>query len=343
MEEKILALLKTVNPGFTHVIVTPMDRTGNNKVFIVNSGSSVFFVKQFFESYEDKRNRFQAEISFIEYAHLCAPGKVPEMYAIDMENKFIIFENVVGDKLTVENINEDLILDAASFFSALNRPELKLTSGKKLLDASEACFSIRDHINLINQRIINLEKVDDNLNTASAFHTITGLIRKQFEEIKKQIIFHANLNGIDINLEIERENQVISPSDFGFHNCIMKGNNDLIFIDFEYAGWDDPAKVTGDFFSQLQVPVPENYFSLFVEKAFENLNNKAEVITRAKLLLPLYKIKWTCIAMNVFIPVNLERRLFSNPNIDVEVLKADQIQKAKTILNNIENSYNVIH
>jgi hypothetical protein len=47
--------------------------------------------------------------------------------------------------------------------------------------------------------------------------------------------------------------------------------------------------------------------------------------------------------MNVFIPVNLERRLFSNPNIDVEVLKADQIQKAKTILNNIENSYNVIH
>jgi hypothetical protein len=47
--------------------------------------------------------------------------------------------------------------------------------------------------------------------------------------------------------------------------------------------------------------------------------------------------------MNVFIPVNLERRLFSNPNIDVEVLKTDQIQKAKTILNNIENSYNVIH
>jgi hypothetical protein len=248
LEEKILALLKTVNPGFTHVIVTPVDRTGNNKVFIVNSGSSVFFVKQFFESYEDKRNRFQAEISFIEYAHLCAPGKVPEMYAIDMENKFIIFENVVGNKLKVENINEDLILDAASFFSALNRPELKLTSGKKLLNASEACFSIRDHINLINQRISNLEKVDDNFNTASAFHTITGLIRKQFEEIKKQIIFHANLNGIDINLEIEREIQVISPSDFGFHNCIMKGNNDLIFIDFEYAGWDDPAKVTGDFF-----------------------------------------------------------------------------------------------
>jgi hypothetical protein len=168
LEEKILALLKTVNPGFTHVIVTPMDRTGNNKVFIVNSGSSGFFVKQFFESYEDKRNRFQAEISFIEYAHLCAPGKVPEMYAIDVENKFIIFENVVGDKLKVENINDDLILDAASFFSALNRPELKLTSGKKLLDASEACFSVRDHINLINQRIINLEKVDDNFNTASA-------------------------------------------------------------------------------------------------------------------------------------------------------------------------------
>lgn len=343
LEEKILELLKGVNKKFSSVVVTPIERTGNNKVLIVTNGDSVYFVKQYFDSNLDNRNRFQSEVSFIKYAHLCTPGLIPEIYAVDENYKLIIFENIVGEKLTVEDINEELILKVASFFSDLNKTTFKLTDGKKIMNASEACFSIENHINLIDQRIISLEKTDENYNQDSAFFTIINSIRRHFEEIKLQVLTYAKLNNIEVNIEIEERNRVISPSDFGFHNCLKKEDNTLVFVDFEYAGWDDPAKVAGDFFSQLQVPVPEKYFDFFVDKAFENLSNKKEIITRARLLLPLYKIKWTCIALNVFIPVNLERRLFSNPNIDVASLKECQIHKAKAILNNIENSYNVIH
>ena len=148
---------------------------------------------------------------------------------------------------------------------------------------------------------------------------------------------------IDLDFEIQINDRVISPSDFGYHNCLKKDNNELIFFDFEYSGWDDPSKVIGDFFNQLQVPVSEKYFDFFVEKAFDNNANKKELIIRAKLLLPLYKIKWACIAMNIFIPINLERRLFSNPNLDILKYKQEQIQKAQKILINIQNMNNVIH
>ena len=39
----------------------------------------------------------------------------------------------------------------------------------------------------------------------------------------------------------------ISPSDFGFHNVLRRPGGHLVFLDFEHAGWDDPAKLFGDF------------------------------------------------------------------------------------------------
>ena len=34
-----------------------------------------------------------------------------------------------------------------------------------------------------------------------------------------------------------------------FTNIIKQNNNNLIFLDFEYFGWDDPLKLISDFFS----------------------------------------------------------------------------------------------
>ena len=38
----------------------------------------------------------------------------------------------------------------------------------------------------------------------------------------------------------------------------------LRFLDFEYAGWDDPAKLIGDFFCQPAIPAPHSEFERFV-------------------------------------------------------------------------------
>ena len=59
----------------------------------------------------------------------------------------------------------------------------------------------------------------------------------------------------------------MSPSDFGFHNALATPGGRLVFIDFEYAGWDDPAKLANDFFCQPAVPVDARFYDDFVARA----------------------------------------------------------------------------
>ena len=343
MEEKVKEILRTINEDVSSVVVKMIERTGNNKAAIIYTEKKTFFAKKYFNSTSDKKDRFQSEVLFFEYAKKCAPYFIPKIYAIDNASRIILFENIIGRSLKPEDINIESIISAAAFFSSLNIPEFKFNLRNKINSAAEACFSINAHLDLVERRILNLEKVvADNLKDINATQTIS-LIRGSFEKIKNHIMFYSKENMIDIDLEIQISDRVISPSDFGFHNCLKNENNELVFFDFEYSGWDDPAKVIGDFFNQLQVPVSEKYFDFFVNKAFENNLNKSELVIRAKLLLPLYKIKWACIAMNIFIPINLERRLFSNPNLDILKYKEQQIQKAQKILINLQNMNNVIH
>lgn len=343
MKEKVKDLLKSINQDVSSVFVDFIERTGNNKAAIIHAGKNVFFAKKYFNSNSDINDRFQSEVSLFEYAKECAPNFVPKIYAIDEIDRIILFEKISGKNVKSVELDTKLILSAATFFSSLNKPEFKFTLGSKINNAAEACFSINNHLNLVEKRIIILEKaIEDELENKNALSAI-NLIREAFEKIKGHILNYTNQNMIQLDLDIEINDRVISPSDFGFHNCLKKDNSDLVFFDFEYSGWDDPAKVIGDFFNQLQVPVSELFFQIFVEKAFENQKNKNELVARAKLLLPLYKVKWACIAMNIFIPVNLERRLFSNPNLDIINYKKEQIQKAKNILLNIQTNNNVIY
>ncbi len=41
---------------------------------------------------------------------------------------------------------------------------------------------------------------------------------------------------------------IVSPSDFGFHNALLDDGGAISFLDFEYSGRDDPAKLDLRFF-----------------------------------------------------------------------------------------------
>jgi hypothetical protein len=134
---------------------------------------------------------------------------------------------------------------------------------------------------------------------------------------------------------LETAQRCVSPSDFGFHNALAQPDGTPRFLDFEYAGWDDPAKMTGDFFAQLAVPVPTNFFDRFVHETTAAFPRPEELFQRARLLRPVYQIKWCCIALNVFLPVNLARRKFANPSLDENALKRAQLTKAANLFQSI--------
>ena len=50
---------------------------------------------------------------------------------------------------------------------------------------------------------------------------------------------------------------------------------------------------------------------------------------RAKLLLPIYRVKWVCILLNDFLPVGGSRRAFAGAGAEQEGRKVAQLAKAR--------------
>ena len=99
----------------------------------------------------------------------------------------------------------------------------------------------------------------------------------------------------------------------------------------------------GDFFGQIQVPVPREYFAGFMNQALSGLLGEEQLTKRAEIMSPAFQIKWACIALNVFLPVHLARRKFASPQLDVKELKRGQLVKAEAILKNFQTYIDGIH
>ena len=92
----------------------------------------------------------------------------------------------------------------------------------------------------------------------------------------------------------------LSPSDFGFHNALRQHDGSLRFLDFEYAGWDDPAKTMIDFCNQPDGLLPRALADMFRKRTIGTAAN--DLAARIRLLEPLYQLKWACICLNNFLP-----------------------------------------
>jgi hypothetical protein len=103
----------------------------------------------------------------------------------------------------------------------------------------------------------------------------------------------------------------ISPSDFGFHNALRRANGTLAFLDFEYAGWADPAKLVCDFLFQVAVPTPPRLHDVFMDQALRPFEDPDAVRERVAVLTPVYRVKWTCILLNEFVRSGRKRREFA--------------------------------
>jgi hypothetical protein len=119
--------------------------------------------------------------------------------------------------------------------------------------------------------------------------------------------------------------QILSPSDFGFHNTLVQDGR-LSFVDFEYAGWDDAAKLACDFICQPELPVTAAQGEQFVAELQAALPGLDALAERVAQLLPVHRLKWCCILLNEFRPEFRQRR--AHAGLASEGLQAAQLRKA---------------
>ena len=311
--------------------IEPIHQGGNNQLYHITNSSQDFVLKKYFQHPEDKRNRLAAEFSFLEFAHKTTPQFVPKPFSKNDLEFTALYEFIDGIKIRSEQeVENHHIAACGEFVAGLN--QLSKYDVSSITNASEACFSINDHLNTIDKRISELAT---NTTLDIQLNKVLSKIQDHWFSIKEKVLNECDALQISVEAILPLKNRVISPSDFGFHNAIIQETGLIKFIDFEYAGWDDPAKLVGDFFGQVAIPINKKHVDIFIGSCFQHLLLSEIDTIRICLLIDSYKIKWCCIVLNIFLEKNLNRRLFSNPNLDIATLKSTQLSKSTKILESL--------
>jgi hypothetical protein len=309
----------------------PVKGGGNNRVMLAKTtdGETALF-KSYFQSEDDCRDRFRHEQALHRLGAALGIKNIPQMWAADEKERLVLFEFIEGRKLSACEILQPEVRACAKFFFHLNEGRT-LPLAETIPIASEACFSIASHVALIDRRVDRLKQslLFDAAPHREARAWITRELIPKWEKIRTAILKTSSLHE-----PLSESLRCFSPSDFGFHNAIQSPKG-LMFFDFEYAGWDDPAKMVCDFFCQPEVPVSSTHLQSFVETTCISGWDLTDYKRRVEVLLPAYRIKWACIILNVFLSVGAQRRRFADAQLTTELAFQKQLLKAQQQVANL--------
>jgi len=314
----------------------PLKGGRNNKAFKLKMGMDEYFLKSYFFSYEDQRDRLYHEFSFTNFAWSNGIHSVPEPLAKLPGRRMALYEFIKGKIANYRETTDKDICQAIDFIVSLNRCRRR-DLAVKLPPASEACFSVKDHVKstaLRVNRLLQIESIDDYSDAARK--QINQRLLPLWDEVIKNIEEQRGKNPL-LDEILSAEQRWISPSDFGFHNAIEEENGEIRFIDFEYAGWDDPAKLLCDFANQPDRILKSSLSLKFIRNIIAADVNPEFLKYRYALLEPLYQIKWACIILNDFLPNSDMRRRFTLV-ADNDENKRSQLEKLDMMLHRADRT-----
>ncbi|MCD8554283.1 phosphotransferase [Seleniivibrio sp.] len=296
-----------------HCELAPLKSGRNNRVFRFGSDGQ-YVLKVFFKHQTDTRDRYRSETEFLTMMNSARSKSVPALLRLLPELNAEIAGYIDGFKVEQENLTENDVLTAADFLLEMNSEK---HNRAPLGNASEACFSIKDHFAAVAGRVERFRNMSPKTSVEKEAAEILAWTTDSLEKLKNEYAMEHD----------ETADRIISPSDFGYHNAIRTNEGSTVFIDFEYAGWDDPAKTVSDFFLQPDSAPDFRFRKLFMEKTSYLVNNKNDFEIRCDILTKLYARKWIFIMLNEFSADDLLRRNFADHQ---ETAQRQEQQLAKT-------------
>ena len=302
----------------------PLTGGANNRIHRARTSSGHdFIVKQYFTPANDTRDRYQSEHSFYSFAWETANVRcIPEPLAWDETDRLGAFALIEGTRLA--RANTDDVNAALDFFTQLNHAR---TRADALRPAAETCHTLAEHLTTVQSRMDRLASIEGNdpVDAEARAFVHDELLPAWQNALHHPVLVSALADESD-SVPLPR---CVSPSDFGFHNTLRRTDGSLVFFDFEYAGWDDPAKLVCDFFCQPAIPAPIECYDNFVARVATALGcaSPAVLAARCRLLLPVYQLKWCTILLNEFLPAGNRRCGFAG-SADTVARKTTQLAKA---------------
>ena len=301
----------------------------NSRVYRLSvDPSRSYALKAYFRDPSDSRSRMSTEFTSLSFLWQNGVRNVPKPLFFSQEHSCAIFEWIEGHRIGPDDVTDKEIYSATCFLSRL--AGLRSRAGSESLGpASEACFSGRAIVENLGHRLNPLLAHPDNPDLRTF---LASELMPAFERISN---WSRRRLGDAFDAELSLQERTLSPSDFGFHNALQRGSGEVLFLDFEYFGWDDPAKTISDFLLHPAMNLSSTFKRQFATSVVEDFSGCSSLAERVKAFYPLFGLKWCLILLNEFLPEHLLRRRFAGMNNqDRRQRQSEQLAKAKHMLGN---------
>ena len=324
--------------------VAALERIGggrNSRVFRVETPQSrSFAMKLYYRHDTDARDRLGTEFGAFRFLWQRGLRQVPQPIAADPKRGCAIYEFVEGERFSGNQVAARDIDEAADLICALKALRAHPES-QKFGPASEASFSINGIVENVRQRrrrLCGAQTTPDALSALNSF--LAGEFAPAFEKIQQWSLSRLQPAQIRNDQEIPMSERTLSPSDFGFHNALRRRGGQIVFLDFEYFGWDDPAKLVSDFLLHPAMEISTELKRRFAMCVLDNFAENCQLLPRIEAVYPLFGLKWCLILLNEFLPADLQRREFAQrAELDREDVQMKQLEKARRMLGRLQDEY----
>lgn len=308
----------------------------NSRCYHLQCVDENYVLKFYFQSPNDARDRLGVEFKALSFLWDHGVRSIPQAILMDRESRSAVYQYLAGAPLRYEDIGVNEINDLIDFLGKIN----ELRGDPKVLEfgpASEACFSLGGIMTSIEDRLKRFNQVEGH----KALRDFLKLeFMPLFTDARKWIEKTAGEYHIELPEELGKPERILSPSDVGFHNALRDDQGKIIFLDFEYFGWDDPAKLAVDFLLHPAMDLSDDLKIYYVRKVRALFPEQKTLKERIILTYPLFGLKWCLILLNEFIRDDSARRHFASEGFyDPAAIQKQQLEKARKIRQKIKLSY----
>ncbi len=301
--------------------VIPGGRGGNNRLERVEAEDGrVFALKSYPASTGDSRDRLGTEFAALTFLKVHGVAEVPTALARDQDGRHGLYQWIEGAPVEAPTESD---IDAALAFTARLHGLRHAEAAVALPWASEAATSGAELLRQVDARLERLRQV------AQDHPGLGDLLECGVVPIMQRC---RNISAFS---DLAAESRTLSPADFGFHNALRRPDGSLVFLDFEYFGWDDPVKLAAEFPLHPGMSLGESLQARWrdgIARVYEDVPGFAG---RLAAFRPLLAVRWALIVLNEFLPERWERRRAAGES-DIEAARARQLDKARTLLARVD-------
>ncbi len=334
--------LKAIAGRLLSMPIISCERIGgglNSRVYQLEAkNASKYILKFYYRDHSDQRDRLTAEFSSLTFLWQNGVRLIPRPIAMAQDEGCAIYEFIEGEKILPGGITSQDIECVIEFLKELKN----LRNHRGIFPpSSEAFFSAQDINANIQMRVNRLKEIEE---TGEEYHALQNYLENDFVPFWETLIEWVKKNflesGVSFTESISENEKTLSPSDFGFHNALRDKRGRVIFLDFEYFGWDDPAKTISDFLLHPAMMLEESLKQQLVTGVLKLFKECEPLKHRVKILYPIFGLKWCLIFLNEFIPGDFRRRNFAQMEaINKRSIYQHQLLKAKNMLNAMKQTY----